>query len=84
MVFIFNIDLLRKNFPNKMAVCYVCLVAAITLLSLTNLHLSRVLKQHWLNALPYQQMMVVLYPDYLRFDRDQLVVDLRFRAGEHG
>ena len=51
-----------------MAACYAVAVVGIAALSLVNLHLSRVLKQYWLNSLPYQEMMVVLYPDYLRFE----------------
>jgi len=81
IAFIFNIKLLKKNFPDKMAACYSVLIATILVISLINIHLGRVLKQYWLNSLTYQKMMVVLYPEYLRFEQDQLIVDLTMRQG---
>ena len=81
IAFIFHIELLHNSFPNKMAACYAVAVSCFAVLCIVNLHLSRVLKQYWLNSMPYQEMMVVLYPDYLRFEQDQLVVDLRMKQG---
>lgn len=68
--FIFHIELLHNSFPNKMAACYAVAVASILVLGLLNIHLSRVLKQYWLNSMPYQEMMVILYPEFLRFEQD--------------
>ena len=81
IAFIFHLELLHNSFPNKMAACYAVAVSSFGVLCIVNFHLSRVLKQYWLNSMPYQEMMVVLYPDYLRFEQDQLVVDLRMKQG---
>ena len=68
--FIFHLELLHNSFPNNMAVWYAVVLASIIVLCLVNLHLSKVLKQYWLNSMTYQEMMVVLYPEYLRFEQE--------------